>query len=169
MSAGDPCAVLFDLDGLLIDSEVLWSEADARFLADRGVVPGDDLKSLVMGTTVLESASAMKHAYGVEGTPESIAEERLARVADLYRERLVPLPGAEAALERCGAAGFRLALATASSRPLVAVVFERLPWERLFAAVVTGDGPAKEKRSARAVSTVTMSTSTGPSLRSVPG
>ena len=87
--AAATAGVLFDLDGLLIDSEVLWSEADRAFLAERGATPGDEMKSIVMGTTVLESASAMKAAYGLAGTPASTRSrgEPRARFCDVTCRR----------------------------------------------------------------------------------
>jgi HAD superfamily hydrolase (TIGR01509 family) len=128
-----------------VDSEVLWSEADVLFLKKRGIRPGAEIKSLVMGTTLLESAAAMKRTYGLAGSAERIAADRLAMVSALYRDRLEPRPGARGALERLAASGLRLALATASPRSLVAITFERLPWEGFFGAVVTGDEVARGK------------------------
>lgn len=139
--------ILFDLDGLLVDSEPLWSEADAAFLSARGVSPGPGLKSLLMGTGQLESSRALKERYGLEETVEEIAAGRLALVEGLYRTRLEPRPGVPEVLVRFSRAGWRLALATSSPERLVKVVFARFPWKDDFGAVASGDEVERGKPS----------------------
>jgi HAD superfamily hydrolase (TIGR01509 family) len=131
--------ILFDLDGLLVDSEPLWSEADAAFLAARGVAPGEGLKSLLMGTGQLESSRALKERYGLRESAEEIAAGRLALVDELYRTRLEPRPGVPGVLARFRRSGWRPALATSSPGSLVEVVFTRFPWRDDFQAVASGD------------------------------
>jgi HAD superfamily hydrolase (TIGR01509 family) len=138
--------ILFDLDGLLVDSEILWSEADAAFFEARGIDPDpDELKTLLMGTTGEEAAHIIRKRYGLAESEETILADRQERVIRLYRERLDPRPGAEEVLARFDLPGWKRGLATASNRALVEAVFARLPWERRFDAVALSDDVPRGK------------------------
>lgn len=144
--AAPPRAILFDLDGLLVDSEVLWSEADAAFFEARGLAPDpDELKELLMGTTGEEAARLIRERYALADAEAAIRGERQERVIRLYRERLEPRPGAEEALALFDRPGWKRGLATASNRKLVEAVFSRLPWEGRFDAVALSDDVPRGK------------------------
>lgn len=130
-------ALLFDLDGLLIDSEPLWSLADERFLARRGKPYSDEVKAWVMGRKPHEVLVYYKDLHGLEGTVAELTEERQQIITDLFRSELLPRPGADELLRAAVDAGLRLGLVTGSPEPLPGIALRRCGWSERFHSVVT--------------------------------
>ena len=109
-------AVIFDLDGTLLDSCKVWFEVDKKFFAKRGrEVPKDYGKTI--GTMGLAQAAVYtKHTYGIEETPEEIFSEWMDMVVEKYSDEVELKPHAKAYLEYLSQNDVPLAVATASSR-----------------------------------------------------
>jgi pseudouridine 5'-phosphatase len=136
--------VIFDLDGVLLDTEPLYTEATRRIVEPYGKVFDWSLKGEMMGRSSLESARLLIAALGLPFSPE----EYLARRKPLLKE-LFPtageIPGAEALVRGLHGHGVPMALATSSERSLCALKIERHGWFSLFQAVVCGDDPNVER------------------------
>ena len=121
--AGRIAAVVFDLDGVLVDSEAVWDEVRRRFTEENGGRWQEGAQREMMGMSSVEWSRYVRDRLGVDMDPERISIEVADRVADLYRERLPLLPGA---VESVGllAKEWPLAVASSSNRHVIDLVVE---------------------------------------------
>jgi len=143
--AGDDlAAVLFDMDGTLVDTEPYWIEAEYRLVESHGGTWSDaDAKELV-GNALLTSAEYLRDVGGVPLPPPVIVERLLDDVVTAAERRMPWRPGALDLLDELGAAGVPCAMVTMSYARLAATLVAQLP-DGTFAAVVTGDEVADGK------------------------
>ena len=133
-------AVLWDMDGLLVDSEPLWTLAEIDLAAELGGEWTDEIKALVVGTRLDVAVPTILRFYGVDDGPEQVAQTSawlLDRMVQLFQRSMELMPGAGdllAALER---AGVRQALVSSSYRVLVDAVLAKGLGP--FALTVAGD------------------------------
>jgi HAD superfamily hydrolase (TIGR01509 family) len=133
-----PAAVLWDMDGTLVDTEPYWIAAEHQIVEEAGGTWSQEYAHQLVGSDLLVSARFIREHSPVTWGPERIVEELLARVI-VRMQALVPWrPGARELLEDLVAAGVPCALVTMSWRSLADAVVAALP-EGRFAAVVTGD------------------------------
>jgi HAD superfamily hydrolase (TIGR01509 family) len=111
-------AVVFDLDGVLIDSEPVWEEVRRGLVAERGGHWAPDAQRRLMGMSTREWARYLSEDLGVGLPPEEVAALVVDRMAARYRERIPFLPGAVEAVSRLAA---RWPLGLASSAPAVLI------------------------------------------------
>ena len=111
-------AVVFDLDGVLIDSEPVWEEVRRGLVAERGGHWAPDAQRRLMGMSTPEWARYLSEDLGVGLPPGEVASLVVDRMAARYRERIPFLPGAVEAVRRLAA---RWPLGLASSAPAVLI------------------------------------------------
>ncbi|MGW6276906.1 HAD family hydrolase [Kribbella sp. NPDC055071] len=116
-------AVVFDLDGVLVDSEPLWDEVRRRVVAEAGREWPADATEALQGMSTPEWAAYLTDEVGVPGRAEDAAAMVIDRMIDRYRERLPLLPGAVEAVKRL-ATHWPLGLASSSPRRLIDAVLE---------------------------------------------
>lgn len=133
-----PAAVLWDMDGTLIDTEPYWMAEEGDMVADAGGTWTDEDAVELVGNSLLRSAEIILARTPVTGTPHEVVETLLSGVVARTRERMPWRPGARELLDDCAGLGVPCALVTMSWAPLADVLLESLP-EGTFAAVVTGD------------------------------
>lgn len=134
-------AVLVDMDGLLVDSEPLWTLAEEELARELGGVWSTELKAAVMGTRLDVAVPAILEWYGREPTPDAVAYASgflLDRMVELYGTSVPVRPGAVDLLEALHVAGIPTALVSSSFRVLVDAVLRTLGAAR-FATSVAGD------------------------------
>jgi HAD superfamily hydrolase (TIGR01509 family) len=129
-------AVVFDLDGVLIDSEPLWEEVRHGFVDEQRGRWLPDTQSRLMGMSTPEWARYLSDELGVHLPPEQIAATVTSRMAACYARHLPALAGATDALHRVGRR-WRLGLASSSPRDLIDTVLERAGWTPLFEVTVS--------------------------------
>ena len=139
-----PRAVLWDMDGTLVDTEPYWIEAEFE-LAERygGTWSKAHALSLV-GNNLLDSAAYIRENMGIDVEPERIVEELLDGVVHRVEQSVPWRPGAVDLIERTRAAGIPCALVTMSYDRFVAPILAHLPAET-FRVVVTGDRVSQGK------------------------
>src|SRR5215472_5998304 len=117
-------AVVFDLDGVLIDSESVWDAARREVVARNGGRWQADATRAMMGMSSPEWSRYLHDQLGVPLEPERINELVVAALLDQYRRRLPLLPGAVAAVRRL-ADRWPLGLASSANWPVIDAVLER--------------------------------------------
>ena len=137
-------AVVFDLDGVLLDSEEIWDRAREELARERGGRWHDQAQRDMMGMSSTEWSRYMSDVIGLAEPPEEITREVVHRLTELYRDELPAIPGAREAVERL-AARWPLGLASSSNRELIDLVLELLGVEHLFAATVSSEEVARGK------------------------
>src|ERR1700751_3918419 len=111
-------AVVFDLDGVLVDSEPVWEQVRRGLVAERGGYWAPDAQRRIMGMSTPEWARYLSEDLGVGLPPGEVASRVVARMAARYRERIPFLPGAVEAVRRLAA---RWPLGLASSAPAMLI------------------------------------------------
>ena len=114
-------AVVFDLDGVIVDSEQVWDEVREDYVRESGGTYTDQSARDMMGMSSPEWSSYMAEALRVPGTPEEINAAIVERMLARYGESPPLLPGAVEAVRRIGA-WVPLAIASSSNRQLIDVV-----------------------------------------------
>jgi HAD superfamily hydrolase (TIGR01509 family) len=137
-------AVVFDLDGLLLDSEQVWDEARERLARERGGRWHDRAQQEMMGMSSPEWSRYMHDVIGLAESPEEISAEVVRRLERRYRERLPLLEGAVEAVERL-ADVWPLGLASSSNRELIDLTLELSELGRHFRATVSSEEVARGK------------------------
>lgn len=138
-----PTAVLFDMDGTLVDTEPYWIEAEIELVRSHGGT-WTEADALAMVGTGLEDAAAVFQRQGVRLGVREIVDRLIGRVAARTRERVVYKEGAPELVAALRERGVPLALVTSSEAPLAEVVVDSFGADA-FDVVVTGDlgHPAK--------------------------
>jgi HAD superfamily hydrolase (TIGR01509 family) len=131
-------AVVFDLDGVIVQSEELWDAARRELAQEHGIEWPDDATDAMMGMSSKEWSSYMHDEVGVPDPPEEINRKVLAWVEKRYREDLPWIPGAREAVRRIGE-DFPLGLATSSNREIIDIVVEVGGFEDLLKVTVSSE------------------------------
>ena len=130
-------AVVFDLDGVIVESEQLWNRAKRELVLAEGGTWPDDAERTMMGMSSPEW-SAYLHGLGLSIDAEEINRRVVERMLALYEEDLPLLPGALDAVRRL-AERWPLGLATSSNRPVIEVVLRQAGLAECFEAVVSSE------------------------------
>ena len=137
-------AVVFDLDGVLVESEEVWAEVRERLVGERGGTWRPEATRTMQGMSSPEWSGYMATELGVPMRPDAISDEVVARVAKRDRAGLPLLPGAVAAVR--GLAGrWPLALASSANRPLIDLVLELAGLADAFSGTVSSEEVARGK------------------------
>ena len=131
-------AVLFDMDGTVVDSEHLWAHAMRMIAADLGGTLTEEALARTTGLSVPASVDLMLTELGSDLPHEQATEQLLARTADVFAAELMWQPGAQELIDALRAEGVTTALVTNSPRVVVDVAMERLGGHR-FDRAVCGD------------------------------
>jgi HAD superfamily hydrolase (TIGR01509 family) len=131
-------AVVFDLDGVLLDSEAAWVGVKKEFTEETGGHWKEEAQWDMLGMSSIEWSRYMHDELGVPVPPEQISSEVADRLAQQYRERLPLLPGAVEAV-RSLARQWPLGLATSSNRNVIDLVLEKAGLADVFAATVSSE------------------------------
>ena len=131
-------AVVFDMDGVLIDSEPVWERARRGFVASRGGRWPADAQDRLMGMSTAEWSAYMAADFGLGLTPQQAAEQVIAAMAAEYQEYLPLLPGAIDAV-RALSSRWPLGVASSSPRSLIETVLSAADLGSAFTAVVSSE------------------------------
>ena len=131
-------AVIFDLDGVLIETEEIWDEVREAFVRERGGRYDAGAQRAMMGMSSLEWSRYIHDELGVADPASKISAEVVRRMEGRYRERLPLIDGAVAAVERL-AQRWPLAVASSSNRPLIDAVLELSALAPYFGATVSSE------------------------------
>jgi HAD superfamily hydrolase (TIGR01509 family) len=139
-----PDAVIFDLDGVLVDSERLWNGAKEALVRETGGTWRDEAPTVMMGMSSPEWAAYLHDELGVPMDVDAISREVVRRMEEGYRRELPLLPGAEEAVRRL-AKRWPLGLASSSNRELIDLVLEVAGFGDAFRVSVSSEEVARGK------------------------
>jgi len=139
-----PAAVLWDMDGTLVDTEPYWVESEFELIEEHGGTWSHEHAMNLVGNDLLVSGHYIHQHGGIDLEPAVIVEELLDRVVARVRREVPWCPGALELLRNLREHGVRCALVTMSYRRFVAPILEGLP-PGTFEVVVTGDSVSQGK------------------------
>jgi HAD superfamily hydrolase (TIGR01509 family) len=131
-------AVVFDLDGVLLQSEEVWDDVRERYVRERGGRYDEGVQRAMMGMSAPEWSRYLHDHAGVPDGPDAINRAVVVLMLDAYRSELPLLPGAIEAVRRAAAA-FPLALASSSNREIFEEVLRLARLEECFRATVSSE------------------------------
>jgi HAD superfamily hydrolase (TIGR01509 family) len=131
-------AVVFDLDGVLLQSEEVWDGVRERYVRERGGRYDEEVQRAMMGMSAPEWSRFLHEEAGVPAEPEEINRDVVALMLEAYENELPLLPGALEAVRRT-AAEFPLALASSSNRAIFEEVLRLAGIADLFQATVSSE------------------------------
>jgi HAD superfamily hydrolase (TIGR01509 family) len=137
-------AVVFDLDGVLLDSEQVWNEAKEQLVRERGGSWREQAPHDMMGMSSPEWSAYLRDELGVELEPAAISDAVVARLEQIYRERLPLIDGAIEAVERL-AERWPLGLASSSNREIIDLFLQLSGLAGLFAVTLSSEEVARGK------------------------
>ena len=137
-------AVVFDLDGVLIDSEHLWDEVREELARERGGRWHDSAQADMMGMSSPEWSRYMHDVIGLPETPDEISDEVVERLLARYAVRLPLIDGAVETVRRL-ARSFPLAVASSSNRQVIDAVLSAGELAPFFEATVSSEEVARGK------------------------
>jgi HAD superfamily hydrolase (TIGR01509 family) len=137
-------AVVFDLDGVIVDSEQVWDEVRQAYTREVGGTFTEAATRAMMGMSSPEWSRYMSESLGVPGTPEEINAAIVERMLERYGASPPLIPGAVDAVRRIGAR-WPLAIASSSNPELIEVVLRAAGIDSLFEAAVSSEEVARGK------------------------
>jgi len=124
--------IIFDADGVVVDTEKIWDRGQEEFLRRRGFVyDRERIKPLLTGTSLAEGVKVMKREYGFQGNAEKLARERMEIVKDLFKREVKFIPGFQEFFK--GVRGkYKTCVATSMAEELLEIIDRRLGLSKLF-------------------------------------
>lgn len=132
-------AVIFDMDGTLLNTLWAWKNSTSNFLRSRGIEPPENIDAEMAALSLLEGAREIKKRYGFKESPEELLEEVLATVRKFYEEDAMPKPGVPGVLQALKKQGIKICVATASDREFAEAAFKRTGLMEYIDFIITCD------------------------------
>ena len=136
----NPAAVIFDLDGTLLNTEPLYTQATDLLLAPHGYSVTPALKRQLVGRAARVSAGILIDTLNLPFSVDHYLEVREAELRRLFT-RVEEIPGASDYVAYLATRGIPMGIATSSSSDLVGLKLADKPWRELISVVVCGDDP----------------------------
>lgn len=137
-------AVIFDMDGVIVDSEPLWEKSESIMLKQKGFGGNEnyrkEYRKKIMGLNQKDSVKLLKETFGLDESPEEILRTRLKILLELYEEELSLADGVPELLETLSREKhIRTALASGSPMKVIEFVLEKFSLSDTFRIKVSGD------------------------------
>jgi HAD superfamily hydrolase (TIGR01509 family) len=140
-----PAAAVFDLDGVIVDTEHVWDAVREELTRDWGGRYGPSAQQAMMGMSSLEWSRYMHDALGLPQSPREINDEVVRRLLERYAVELPLIPGAVAAVRALHATGLPMGVASSSNRPLIDAVLRAAELAECFLVTVSSEEVARGK------------------------
>lgn len=138
--------VVFDMDGVLIDSMGVWEHLGENYLKDFGIEPEAGLNMTLCTMSMEQGASYLKEHYNLPLSEKEIREGIIGKIRRQYEENIPAKKGAHSFLEQLKIKRIPIALATSNSRGLAEMVLKRLDLYEFFDCIVTCDDCGASKQ-----------------------
>jgi len=134
-----PQAVIFDMDGLLVDSEPVWAIAEGAMMAARGKQSDPEIQKTLIGLRMRDFLEGMCKAYEMTDSVDDLSADIIARMSVLIPEQVLPRPGAPELLDFLAARGIPCAIASSSPMAIISATVAAQGWEDTFRVRISGD------------------------------
>ena len=138
-------AVIFDVDGTLIDSMGVWEEVDRIYLTRHGKPMSEDLQRKLAGLSILQAADYFRNVIGIDDPPEKMLAEWNELAFEQYRHEIQMKPGAAKWLSLIEEKELPMAVATSNTRKLAMTALHAQDIEHYFRVIMTGEDVVKGK------------------------
>lgn len=130
-------AILFDMDGLLIDSMIHWVEDDKDFFGSRGIELTPDLIKFFTGKSTKEILVWLKKEYGLLESLEDLTEERIKKTDKIYTHLSDKMPGTDLLIKTIKNSEAKQAIASGSPLNRIEVIVDRFGWRDSFDKLIS--------------------------------
>lgn len=131
-------AVIFDLDGSLVDSMWIWKDIDIEYLGRFQIPLPEGLQQQIEGMSFSETAKYFKETFQIPDSIEQMKEDWNQMAFDKYEKEVELKPGVEDFLKECQKRGIKLGIATSNSRELMDTIAKAHDLDRYFSYILTG-------------------------------
>jgi len=138
-------AIIFDMDGLLVDSEVVWYDAEEEFIQSRGHVYSAEVRESIVGLRIDEFMEKLRVLYNLPETLQELVDELNNRMLELIPQRVKPRPGAQAMIDYVVANQIPRAIASNSSLEIIDKTVESMGWDDVFTVRCTANDEPEGK------------------------
>lgn len=132
-------AIIFDMDGVLVDDFAPWMEFNKKFASHFGFVADNDYMRYVNGRSETETVEWVKEHFALAEREEEIMAFRVKEAAAIYEADAQPMAGAENLLKKVKKSGLVLALASGATRWQINTAIGRFDWRSYFQVIVSSD------------------------------
>jgi HAD superfamily hydrolase (TIGR01509 family) len=138
-------AIIFDMDGLLVDSERIWYQAEDEFIQSFGHVYTQEAREAIIGLRIDEFTAVLKDLYKLEPPLEELVATLEGRVLELIKTEVKPQRGAQEVIDFVIANNIPHAIASSSSKKVIDTTLEAQGWSDLFKIRCSADDDARGK------------------------
>lgn len=132
-------AVIFDMDGVLLDNFEAWIKFDGIFLEQFGIIPDEEYSIFVNGRSQEEVAIWLKQKYNLKESAEQIQTSKIDYIKKVYEIESKPMKGVEDLLKKIKKSGLKLALCSGAKQWMINIILDRFNWYDYFEAVISSD------------------------------
>jgi HAD superfamily hydrolase (TIGR01509 family) len=142
----DPKAIIFDMDGLLVDSEVIWAEAENRLLGARGKGYNETItRDEFIGLRIDEFLDRFCEAFNIDESHESLYDELVNDMLQLVPDKVIPKPGAREILDYVRLHNIPCAIASSSPQSIIEAIVETQGWSDFVQVRISAESVGQGK------------------------
>lgn len=145
MTKWQPEAVIFDMDGLLVDSETVWHNAETALIESWGHKYTDEVRANIIGTRIDEFVVFLRDYYQLDQTPEQLTQRLIDDMLALIPSQVRPQPGARELIDFVLERGWPLGIASSSPQVIIDAIVEAQGWGDIFTVRCSAEFEAKGK------------------------
>lgn len=132
-------AIIFDMDGTLVDSEIVWKEAETALFRDLGLDYTDEARQQIIGMRLDEMFTKLKRLYHLPQSVKELENDLVNRMIPLVYSEVRPKPGAQALIEYAAALGIPYCIASSSPMSIIKAVVDSQGWTKLIPHLFSAD------------------------------
>lgn len=132
-------AILFDMDGVVIDSELYWSEKEKEFARKNGLVYNQDYRRRIMALSPPELAKTLRHFFGLTKSEQEIIKERDEMALDIYKKKAKLMAGFLSLVKKAKKKKYKIALVSSSPRHWIRPILRRFKLKKYFDEIISAE------------------------------